>query len=97
MLQAEETIEERDTRRLTNGGLHNHGIRVTGAQAVPSSVDRLHSKHVVCSSDQTVAHEPADSDSFPLLNICSSNSGSYNKDVIFAFPKSLKKWNEQEK
>lgn len=61
MLQAEETMEDRDTRRLTDGGLHNHGVRVTGAQAVSSSVDCLHSEHIVCSSDQAVAHEPADS------------------------------------
>lgn len=59
MQQAEGTTEERDTRRLTDGGLDNNGIRVAGAQAVSSSVDRLHSKHVVCSSDQAMAHKPA--------------------------------------
>lgn len=61
MLQAEGAMEGGETRRLTDGGLHNHGVRVAGAQAVSSSVDRLHSKHVVCPSDQAVAHKPADS------------------------------------
>lgn len=47
-------------RTLTDGGLHNHGLGVVGTQTVARSVERLHSKHVVCSGGQAVAHEPVD-------------------------------------
>lgn len=55
-------MPQADTWRLTDGGLDNHGLRVSGVQAVSSGVDRLHSKHIVCSSGQAVAHKPADSE-----------------------------------
>lgn len=95
-------MRDRDTRRLTDGGLHNHGVRVTGAQAVSSSVDRLHSKHIVCSSDQAVAHKPAGSEGehfhpSPFTNICDSNNGNYKRNVLFVLHKSVEKWRKPEK
>lgn len=45
-------------RTLTDGSLNNHCVRIRGALAVPSSVDCLHSEHVVRPCGQAMAHKP---------------------------------------
>lgn len=57
-------------RTLTDGGLYDHCIRIGGALAVSSSVDRLHPEHVVLSSGQAMAHKPTHSKEKLLRAAC---------------------------
>lgn len=42
---------------VTDSILHNDSIRAGRALAVPSSIDSLHSEDIVCSRNQSIAHE----------------------------------------